>query len=314
MTTHNRSHDDRTANPSHGERELQHKTLTTAAPLGNTLTRATGCPIGHMKNSLTAGPLGPVLLQDFDLIEKLQHFDREKIPARNVHALGTGAYGHLTITHDMSKYSMAKIFSKVGEKIPFMSRLSGTFTEQGDPETYRDIRGFAMKFYTEEGNWDLMTINVPVFNARDMKVGPDAVHAFKRDPRNSFYNVSQTWDFVATHPEGMFNALFFFSDFGGNPASFRTMNTFGCNTYSFINAEKKRFWVKFHLVSQQGVKGLDAMTAKAIAAEEPNFLSRDLRSAIEMENILDGNYVFKLWMKKKVIKTLLLLIVPRYGQ
>eukprot|EP01089_Gocevia_fonbrunei_P012304 TRINITY_DN2871_c0_g1_i1.p1 TRINITY_DN2871_c0_g1~~TRINITY_DN2871_c0_g1_i1.p1 ORF type:complete len:445 (-),score=105.98 TRINITY_DN2871_c0_g1_i1:63-1397(-) len=175
-------------------------------------------------------------------------------------------------------------FQKLEPKSLFFSRLSGTFTEQGDAETERDIRGFALKFYTEEGNWDLMTINVPVFNCRDMKLGPDAVHAFKRDPRTGFYNLTQLWDFVATHPEGLHNALMFYSDIGGTPMSYRTMDAYGCNTYSFINANKERFWVKFHLISNQGIMGFDFRTARMVAGEDPSFLSRDLRESIEKGN------------------------------
>jgi len=276
--------DDRKQNPSTSKSSEYDHNLTKANNRPSYATRASGCPVGNLIDSMTAGRHGPVTFNDVYLIEKLQHFDREKIPARNVHALGTGAFGELTITNDISKYCKAKIFSKVGTKVPFASRLSGTFTEQGDPETTRDIRGFAMKFYTDEGNWDLMTINVPVFGVRDMKNGPDAVHAFKRDSRNSFYNASQTWDYIACHPEGLFNSLYFFSTFGGNPSSFRTQHWFACNTYSMINSENVRVWVKFHLISLQGVDGLDVDSAKKIAAEEPNFLSRDLRCNIESGN------------------------------
>jgi len=273
---------DARSNPSATQFENEVRLTHSKRPFG--ATRASGCPVTSLIDSMTAGAHGPVVLNDVHLLEKIQHFDREKIPARNVHALGQGAYGELTITNDISKYCKAKIFQKVGTKVPFVSRLSGTFTEQGDPETYRDIRGFALKFYTEEGNWDLMTINVPVFNVRDMKNGPDAVHAFKRDARNAFYNDTQTWDYVATHPEGIYNSLYFFSDFGGNPASFRTQHWWACNTYSMINAQNVRVWVKFHLVSLQGVQGLDAVTAKKIASEEPAFLTRDLRTNIEAKN------------------------------
>lgn len=245
-------------------------------------TRASGCPLADIKNSMTAGPLGPVMMQDVGLTEKLQHFDREKIPARNVHALGTGAYGTFVVTNDISKYTRADLFSSVGKKTPVFARFSGIFTEQGDPDTSRDPRGFAIKFYTKEGNWDLLAINTPVFAVRDAKPGPDAVHAFKRDPRSGEWNPAQTWDYVVNHPEGTFQTLMLYSDLYGTPMSYRTMNAYGCNTYSLINADMKRVWVKFHLLSQQGTRGLSVEQAKLIAGEDPNFMSRDLREAIAM--------------------------------
>eukprot|EP01125_Pyxidicula_operculata_P001155 TRINITY_DN11107_c0_g1_i1.p1 TRINITY_DN11107_c0_g1~~TRINITY_DN11107_c0_g1_i1.p1 ORF type:complete len:536 (-),score=95.77 TRINITY_DN11107_c0_g1_i1:96-1703(-) len=251
--------------------------------LPNTFTRASGCPVGHYKNSLTAGPHGPVLLQDFVLMEKLAHFDRERTPPRNVHALGNGAYGHLTITHDISKYSRAKVFSEVGKKVPLFVRFSGIFTEQGEPETTRDPRGFALKFYTEEGNWDLLAINTPVFNTRDGKVGPDAIHAFKRDPRSHEWNPTQIWDFVVNHPEGLFQTLMIYSDQYGTPMSYRSMNAYGCNTFSFWNEKNERFWVKFHILSEERGRGLNQFEAKLLAGEDPDFLSRDLREAIEQK-------------------------------
>jgi len=245
------------------------------------VTLATGCPVSHLKHSLTAGPNGPIVLQDFVLLEKLTKFDREKIPARNVHALGTGVHGTFTVTRDITKYSVAKLFGHVGKKTEIFARLSGTFTEQGDPDTTRDVRGFAIKFYTEEGNWDLLTLNLPVFIGRDAIVGPDGVHAFKRDPRTGMWNPSQTWDYVATHPEALHFMLMMYTDRIGTPLSFRHMNGYGSNTFSFVNAQKKRVWVKFHLVTEQGAKGMDQQRAKILMGEDPNWLCRDLHEAIE---------------------------------
>lgn len=251
---------------------------------GGTFRLMTGCPVAHNKNSLTAGPHGPVLLQDQVLIEKLTQFTREKIPARNVHALGYGAYGKFRVTNDITKYTRANLFSKKGKETDIFVRFSGIFTEQGDADTMRDPRGFAIKFYTEEGNWDLLAINTPVFNLRDAKIGPDAIHAFKRDPRTSEWNPTQTWDFVVKHPESLHQTLMLFSDRGGTPLTFRHMHAYGCNTFSFINEEGKRCWVKFHILSQLEAKGFDRVQAKMIAAEDPNFLGRDLREAIEAKN------------------------------
>jgi catalase len=168
----------------------------------------------------------------------------------------------------------------LGKKTEVFARFSGIFTEQGDPDTSRDPRGFALKFYTEEGNWDLLTINTPVFAVRDAKPGPDQVHAFKRDPRNGEWNPDQTWDFVCNHPEGLLQTLMLYTDLYGTPMSYRFMDTYGCNTYSFINAEAVRHWVKFHLISVQGRLGLSAEKAALIAGQDPNWLSRDLRDAI----------------------------------
>jgi catalase len=248
------------------------------------MTLGNGCPIAHLKDSLTVGPHGPVLLQDYTLLEKASQFVREKIPARNVHALGAGCYGTFTCTNDITQYCGAKLFSNVGKKTEIFARLSGTFTEQGDPDTTRDIRGFAIKFYTEEGNWDLLTINLPVFIGRDGKTGPDGVHSFKRDPRTGMWNPSQTWDYVATHPDALHAMLMMYTDRVGTPLTFRHQHYFGGNTFSFLNAEKKRVWVKFHLVSELGAKGMDQRQAKILMGEDPNWLCRDLHQAVELGN------------------------------
>jgi len=247
------------------------------------MTQKNGCPVGHNKNSMTVGPMGPVVVQDLVLLEKVNHFVREKTPARNVHALGTGAYGTFTATGDVSKYTCAKIFKK-GTKTDLFTRMSGTFTEQGEAETTRDPRGFAVKFYTTEGNWDLMCLNTPIFNVRDMKIGPDTVHAFKRDPRTGMWNPTQTWDYIVNHPESLHMITMLYTD-RGTPASYRFMPGFGVHTFSFINEQKQKFWVKFHLVSQQGVANLNQKEAKILAGENPNFLSQDLR-----DNIENGNF------------------------
>jgi catalase len=233
-----------------------------------------------MKNSLTAGPHGPVVLQDTVLLEKTSKFTREKIPPRNVHALGTGAFGTFTVTNDISKYSKAKLFSQVGKTTNIFVRFSGVFTELGEADTQRDARGFAIKFDTEEGIWDLLAINTPVFNVRDMKQGPDAVHAFKRDPRTGDWNPSQTWDYAVNHPESFHQVLMMYTDRGGTPLSYRFMHSYGCNTFSLINSNNERVWVKFHIISPHGEKGLNSVQAKLIAGEDPNWLSTDLREAI----------------------------------
>lgn len=259
--------------------------VVTPSVHGNLMTKLTGCPVGDNLHSLTAGRFGPVVVQDVHLLEKVKQFTREKIPARNVHALGCGAFGNFTVTNDISKYTCADLFNSVGKKTEVMARFSGIFTEQGDADTTRDPRGFALKFYTKEGNWDLMGINTPVFAVRDMKNGPDAVHAFKRDPRNGCWNQTQTWDYVANHPEGLHQIAMLYTNRTGTPISYRMMNAYSCHTFSLINDQKKRFWVKFHIKSLQGTKGLKGSEAKVIAGEDPNFLSKDLFNSIK-----DGNY------------------------
>jgi len=262
---------------------LQSVTDTITGQNSNTMTRQTGEPIGENKNSLTAGPTGPVIFQDRVLYEKIVTFNREQQPLRNVHALGTGARGTFVAENDVSQYSRAQVFVP-GTKTEIAVRFSGTFTERGDPDTTRDLRGFAIKFYTTEGNWDLMAINTPVFNVRDMKSGPDAVHAFKRNPITGDWDPNQSWDYVATHPEGLHQVLMIWTDRIGTPASFRAMNAFGCNTFSFINSQNKRCWVKFHIVAELGWKGLSVVDAKILAGENAEFLSQDLRDAIAAGN------------------------------
>jgi catalase len=181
----------------------------------------------------------------------------------------------------MTKYCKAGIFSEVGKETPLFSRLSGTFIEQGDAETTRDVRGWAIKFYTEEGVWDLLTVNMPVFGVRDAKVGPDAVHAFKRDCTALMWNQTGFWDFVSNHPEGLHQVAMLYTDMMGTPMSYRTQNWFGCNTYSLMNASNQRTWIRFHLINQQGeVKGFELQDAKIVAGEEPDWLTKDIRNAI----------------------------------
>lgn len=248
---------------------------------GDTMTTVFGAPIGEAKYSLTAGQFGPVLLQDTVLQEKIAFFARERTPPRNVHALGFGGFGKFTVTNDITKYSCADIFSKVGNTCETFTRFSGVFTERGDADTTRDLRGWATKFYTKDGNWDMLAVNTPAFNARDMKVGPDAIHAFKRDPRTGEWYSNQTWDFVATHPEALQTQLMIWTDRVGTPKSFRLQNFFPCNTFSMINANKERTWVRFHLLSQQGWEGMTREQALLVAGEDPNFLSREMREAID---------------------------------
>jgi catalase len=203
------------------------------------LTTAFGAPVPDNQNVLTAGKRGPQLLQDVWFLEKLAHFDREVIPERRMHAKGSGAFGTLTVTKDITRYTKAKIFSAVGKKTDLFIRFSTVAGERGAADAERDIRGFAMKFYTEEGNWDLVGNNTPVFFLRDPLKFPDLNHAVKRDPRTNMRSAKNNWDFWSSLPEALHQVTIVMSD-RGLPASYRHMHGFGSHTFSFINAKNER--------------------------------------------------------------------------
>lgn len=249
-----------------------------------TLTNATGTPIGNNQNSLTFGPRGPMLLQNTWFLEKLAHFDRERIPERVVHAKGSGAYGTFTVTNDITKYTKAKIFGKVGKKTPCFFRFSTVAGERGAADAERDPRGFAMKFYTEEGNWDLVGNNTPVFFVRDPLKFPDFIHTQKRDPKTNLRSATNAWDFWSLHPESLHQVTITMSD-RGIPKSYRHMHGFGSHTFSFINNKNERFWVKFHLKTMQGIENLTNEQAGAIIANDRESHQKDL-----FENIEKGNF------------------------
>ena len=244
------------------------------------LTNNAGSPIVDNQNIMTAGPHGPVLLQDVWFLEKLAHFDREVIPERRMHAKGSGAYGTFTVTHDITKYTKAKIFSEIGKKTEMFTRFSTVAGERGAADAERDIRGFAMKFYTEEGNWDLVGNNTPVFFLRDPLKFPDLNHAVKRDPHTNMRSAKNNWDFWSSLPEALHQVTIVMSD-RGIPASYRHMHGFGSHTYSIINASNERFWVKFHFRTQQGIKNLTDQEAEAIVAKDRESNQRDLLESIE---------------------------------
>lgn len=244
------------------------------------LTTAAGCPVVDNNNVMTAGPRGPQLLQDVWFLEKLAHFDREVIPERRMHAKGSGAYGEFTVTHDITKYTKAKLFSEIGKKTPMFVRFSTVAGERGAADAERDIRGFAMKFYTEQGNWDLAGNNTPVFFLRDPLKFPDLNHAVKRDPRTNLRSAKNNWDFWTNLPEALHQVTVVMSD-RGIPASYRHMHGFGSHTFSFINAQNERYWVKFHFRTQQGIKNLTDAEAEAIVGKCRESHQRDLYDAIE---------------------------------
>ncbi|MDO8669878.1 MAG: catalase [Dehalococcoidia bacterium] len=244
------------------------------------LTTTAGAPVVDNQNSLTAGRRGPMLLQDVWFLEKLAHFDREVIPERRMHAKGSGAYGSFTVTHDITRYTRAKIFAGVGKKTDLFARFSTVAGERGAADAERDIRGFALKFYTEEGNWDLVGNNTPVFFLRDPLKFPDLNHAVKRDPRTNMRSARNNWDFWTSLPEALHQITIVMSD-RGIPYSYRHMHGFGSHTFSLINVNNERYWVKFHFVTQQGVKNLSDEEAGALVGRDRESHQRDLYESIE---------------------------------
>ncbi|GEN32328.1 catalase [Cerasibacillus quisquiliarum] len=250
----------------------------------NKLTTAAGAPVPDYENSLTAGPRGPMLLQDVWFLEKLAHFDREVIPERRMHAKGSGAYGTFKVTNDITKYTKAKIFSEIGKETDMFVRFSTVAGERGAADAERDIRGFAMRFYTEEGNWDLVGNNTPVFFFRDPLIFPDLNHAIKRDPRTNMRSKNSNWDFWTSLPEALHQVTIVMSD-RGIPKSYRHMHGFGSHTFSMINDDNERVWVKFHVRTQQGIENLTDQEAEELIGKDRESHQRDL-----YENIENGNF------------------------
>ena len=244
------------------------------------LTTDVGAPVPDNQNVMTAGPRGPMLLQDVWYLEKLAHFDREVIPERRMHAKGSGAFGTFTATHDVTKYTKAKLFSAVGKKTDLFARFSTVAGERGAADAERDIRGFAVKLYTEEGNWDLVGNNTPVFFLRDPLKFPDLNHAVKRDPRTNLRSAKNNWDFWTSLPEALHQVTITMSD-RGIPATYRHMHGFGSHAFSMVNAKGERTWVKFHWLCQQGIKNLTDAQAEALAGKDRESHQRDLYAAIE---------------------------------
>jgi catalase len=243
------------------------------------MTTDAGVPIADNQNSLTAGPRGPVLMADHQLIERMAHFNRERVPERVVHAKGAGAYGTLTITHDISNYTRAKLFSKVGNQCEMIIRFSTVAGEQGSADTARDPRGFACKFYTEEGNWDLVGNNTPVFFVRDPLKFQDFIHSQKRHPATGMRDNTMQWDFWSLSPESLHQVTILFSD-RGIPATYRHMDGFSSHTYSLWNEKDERVWVKWHFKTAQGIENLTNAEAAKIAGEDLDYHRRDLHAAI----------------------------------
>lgn len=247
------------------------------------LTTDFGAPVVDNQNSMTAGARGPLLAQDLWLNEKLANFVREVIPERRMHAKGSGAFGTFTVTHDITQYTRAKIFSEIGKKTEMFARFTTVAGERGAADAERDIRGFALKFYTEEGNWDMVGNNTPVFFLRDPRKFPDLNKAVKRDPKTNLRSATNNWDFWTLLPEALHQVTIVMSD-RGIPASYRHMHGFSSHTYSFINAANERFWVKFHFRTQQGIKNLTDAEAGELVGQDRESHQRDLFDAIERQD------------------------------
>lgn len=245
-----------------------------------TLTTSSGMPVADNQNSISAGPRGPLLMQDFHLFEKLAHQNRERIPERTVHAKGSGAYGTLTVTHDITRYTKVKALSQAGKKTDAFLRFSTVAGERGAADAERDVRGFALRFYTEEGNWDIVGNNTPVFFVRDPLKFPDFIHTQKRHPKSNLRSNTAMWDFWSLSPESLHQVTILMSD-RGLPQSYRNIDGFGSHTYSFINAKNERHWVKFHFKTMQGIKNWTNAEAAEKIAHDRETHQRDLYEAIE---------------------------------
>jgi len=248
------------------------------------LTTAFGAPVVNDDDTMTAGARGPVLLQDVWLLEKLAHFDREVIPERRMHAKGSGAFGTFTVSNDITSLTKANLFSEIGKQTEVFIRFSTVAGERGAADAERDIRGAAIKFYTEEGNWDIVGNNTPVFFFRDPKRFPDLNHVVKRDPKTNMHNPQANWDFWTSLPEALHQVTIIMSD-RGIPSSYRHMHMFGSHTFSMYNANNERTWVKFHFISQQGIHNLSSEAAEQLVGRDRESHQRDLYQAIE-----EGNY------------------------
>ncbi|HXR78055.1 MAG TPA: catalase [Bryobacteraceae bacterium] len=244
------------------------------------MTTTSGRPVGDNQNSITAGPRGPVLMEDYLLFEKMAHFNRERIPERVVHAKGSGAFGTFTVTNDISKYTSAKLFNQIGKKTEVLARFSTVAGEKGSADTGRDPRGFAVKFYTEEGNWDMVGNNTPIFFVRDPLKFSDFIHSQKRDPKTNLRSSTMMWDFWSLSPESLHQVTTLMSD-RGTPDGYRHMHGFSSHTFSLLNVDNERFYVKWHFKTMQGIKNLTAEQAERLAGEDPDYAQRDLFTAIE---------------------------------
>ncbi|MFZ6047639.1 catalase [Pseudomonas sp. CR3202] len=267
-----------------------------------TLTTTGGNPVADNQNSLSAGSRGPLLLQDYHLIEKLAHQNRERIPERVVHAKGWGAYGTLTVTNDISQYSKAAIFSEIGKKTEVLARFSTVAGELGAADAERDVRGFALKFYTEQGNWDMVGNNTPVFFVRDPLKFPDFIHTQKRHPKTNLRSATAAWDFWSMSPESLHQVTILMSD-RGLPTDVRHINGYGSHTYSFINAANQRFWVKFHFKTLQGHKHWSNDEASKVVGRSRESTQEDLFYSIDRGEVPKWRFCVQVMTEEQALKT-----------
>ncbi|MCF8357938.1 MAG: catalase [Prolixibacteraceae bacterium] len=266
------------------------------------LTTTGGAPISNNQNSITAGKRGPVLIQDYQLMEKLAHQNRERIPERVVHAKGWGAFGTFTVTDDITKYTCAKIFSEVGKQTPMLARFSTVAGEKGAADAERDVRGFALKFYTEEGNWDMVGNNTPVFFIRDGYKFPDFIHTQKRHPKTNLRSNTAKWDFWSKTPESLHQVTILHSD-RGIPSTPMHMNGYGSHTYSFWNKKGERYWVKLHFKTQQGHAFMTNEESKKAIGESRETYQEALYGAIEKGNFPKWSFYVQIMPEKEAEKT-----------
>lgn len=252
------------------------KSQTGATPV---VTTKGGAPIGTRDAVVTVGPNGPVLLEDNNFIDEITSFDRERIPERVVHAKGAGAFGYFEVTHDITKYCAAKVFESIGKRTPIAVRFSTVGGESGSADTVRDPRGFAVKFYTDEGIWDLVGNNTPIFFIRDPILFPSFIHTQKRNPATHLKDPDMFWDFISLRPETTHQVMFLFAD-RGIPDGFRFMNGYGSHTFKMVNKDGEAVYVKFHYKSNQGIKNLDVSKADHLSGADPDYSLRDLYNAI----------------------------------
>lgn len=248
--------------------------------MSNRITTTAGAPLPSNNNSMTAGERGPLLLQDYQLIEKLSHQNRERIPERTVHAKGWGAHGTFTVTQDISQYSCASIFSQLDKQTDMLARFSTVAGEAGAADAERDVRGFSLKFYTDEGNWDLVGNNTPVFFVRDPYKFPDFIHTQKRHPRTNMRSPTAMWDFWSLSPESLHQVTILFSD-RGCPVSPMNMNGYGSHTFSLWNNQGERYWVKFHFKTLQGHEHYTNAEATAVIGQTRESYQEQLYGGIE---------------------------------
>lgn len=247
------------------------------------LTTEAGSPMETNTASTTVGPNGPLLIQDNNFIENMAHFDRERIPERVVHAKGAGAFGYFEVTHDVSKYTKLAALNGVGKKTRMVVRFSSVGGESGSADTARDPRGFALKFYTEEGNWDLVGNNTPIFFIRDPILFPSFIHTQKRNPKTHLKDPDMFWDFISLRPETTHQVMFLFSN-RGTPASYRHMNGYGSHTFKLVNKDGEACWCKFHFKTNQGIKNLSDKEAGLLTGQNPDYYIQDLYDSIEEGN------------------------------